>query len=50
MKHLKTLIALFLLVIGTGTSWADVTICTWDFANTSTAAGTARYEGTAILC
>lgn len=47
MKHLKTLIALFLLVIGTGTSWADVTICTWDFANTSTAAGTARYEGTA---
>ena len=43
MKNLKTLITLFLLVIGMGTSWADVT-CTWDFTNPSSEAAKAAFE------
>ena len=43
MKHLKTLITLFLLMIGTGMSWAGVT-CTWDFTNSSCPAGNVDYE------
>ena len=31
MKHLKTLITLFLLVIGTGASWAEFKDVTLDF-------------------
>lgn len=43
MKHLKTLITLFLLLIGTGLSWADV-VCTWDFTDPNSEASNANFE------
>ena len=44
MKHLKTLVTLFLLAIGTGLSWADVTY-TWDFTDSKSSAAAAAIVG-----
>ena len=33
VKRIRTLLTLFLLVMGTGLSWADVITCTWDFSD-----------------
>ena len=44
VKRIRTLLTLFLLVMGTGLSWADVTKCTWDFTDSSCPAGNAAIE------
>jgi pectin methylesterase-like acyl-CoA thioesterase len=44
VKRIRTLLTLFLLVMGTGLSWAGVTKCTWDFSNSNCPAGAAAIE------